>query len=133
MYTIALSGPAKTLAKAEVALETARIPVLPVGGPCPCGGHDGKGCHHVNHLGGPAGHHALMDWGSKFPGDTDAWLTVEHDDIDEAVAAVAKAKGWRLRVHYPTPDAPKQTGEQVLTATLAEMRAEIAELKAKVA
>lgn len=106
-YTIAISGPARTRAKAEVALETKRIRVL------------------------PDNHHAVMNWRSKFPDDTDEWITVEADHPDEVVTAVESAN-WRLRVHYLTPEPPAPSQTDVLTATLAEMQAEIAALKAKV-
>ena len=107
MYTIALSGPERTRAQAEVALELARIPIL------------------------PDDHHAPMPWASKFPEDDDAWLTVEHEDVDVA-ARVVESAGWRLRVHYPAPEKPKPTQEQIMAATIADMQAEIAALKAAV-
>lgn len=121
MLTIALSGPADTRAQAEVALEDARIPVYPTSGPCPCG------CPAVGPLGQPAGHHAVMDWRTKFPDEDCAWLTVEHKDVNHVVSVVEKAEGWRLRMHYETPAPP---APDPLTATLAEMRAEIDALKA---
>lgn len=90
MWTIALSGPERTRAKAEVALEQARIPIL------------------------PSDHHALMDWPAKFPDEKDVWLTVEHSDVDAVVRAVDGAKGWRLRVHFETPPEPEQTELQTI-------------------
>lgn len=79
-WICALSGPEKSRAKAEIALEDAGLPLL------------------------PDGHHALMDWRSKFPDDKDAWLTVIAEHPDEAMRAVEKVKGWRLRMHYETPE-----------------------------
>lgn len=107
MYTIALSGPASTLTQAGVALENARIPVY------------------------PDDHYAPMDWRAKFSGEPEgtAWLTVEHADVNVPAQAVADA-GWVLRVHYPTPEAPKPDPMQALAATVEEMKAEIAALKA---
>ena len=107
MLTIALSGPADTRAHAEVALEDARVPVY------------------------PADHHAPMDWNAKFPGDTDEWITVEHEDPGH-VASIVEPAGWRLRVHYETPEAPRPTAAQIQAATIAEMRAELDALKARV-
>lgn len=102
MYTIALSGPERSRTQAEVALELAHITVLPSD--------------------------AAMDWHAKFPEDKDSWLTVEHDDVDAVVEAVASAK-WRLRVHYPTLPKPSPVSGQELAATIADMQAEIAALK----
>jgi hypothetical protein len=108
-YTIALSGPADSRAAAEVALEDAGLALL------------------------PSDHHALMDWRSKFPDTPDdvAWITVLGKDVNAAVRAVEPC-GWALRVHSPTPVPPKPSDAQVLTATIAEMRADIDALKAKV-
>ena len=105
-YVVAISGPARTRAKAEVALETARLRVL------------------------PDDHHAMMNWRSKFPEDADEWITVEADHPDEVVQAVEPAK-WRLRVHYETPPKPERLATVPL-ATLEEMHARIAALEARV-
>jgi hypothetical protein len=103
-YTVAISGPARSRAKAEVALETARIPVL------------------------PDDHHAVMDWRSKFPEDADEWITVEHKDVDAVVRAVEDA-GWRLRVHYHTPDAPPPSAGDQLGEKLAELESRLHKLE----
>lgn len=108
MLTIALSGPASTRAQAEVALEDARIPIY------------------------PTDHWAPMHWPTKFPGETDEWITVEHDDVDH-IARTVEPAGWRLRLHYETPPKPEPSPEQKLAATIAEMRAEIDALKARTA
>lgn len=105
-YVVAISGPARTRAKAEVALETKRLRVL------------------------PDEHHAVMNWRAKFPSDTDEWITVEADHPDEVVAAVEGAK-WRLRVHYEMPPKPKPVAT-VPVATLEDMHARIAALEARV-
>ena len=107
VWVVALSGPESSRAQAEVALESAGIPLL------------------------PSDHHAMMNWRSKFPDDTDAWLTCVADDVNAPTRAVESA-GWRLRVHYPMPDKPKPDPMTVLAATVEEMRAEIATLKARV-
>lgn len=139
-----LSGPERTRAHVEVALEDIRVPQLPTTGPCPCG------CPHQGLRGEQIGHHALMNWVSKLPpyaseehekqakkhkrAGEQGFITMSVADIDElnaAVVAVAK-HGWVLRVHYEEPPAPEPSPEQRLAATLDEMRAEIAALKAKV-
>lgn len=104
MLTIALSGPADTRAQAEVALEDARIPVY------------------------PSDHHAPMDWRSKFPDDTDEWITVEHDNPGH-VASVVEPAGWRLRMHYEVPARPEPSAMDLLIADMATMRAELDALK----
>lgn len=121
-----LSGPERTRANVDVALEDARIPQL------------------------PDDHHAMMDWGSKLPpfaselaekiakkhkrGGPQEFVTVHVADADELNAAVAAVEkhGWVLRVHYPEPAAPEPSPESNIAATLAEMRAEIETLKTKV-
>lgn len=107
VYVVALGGPSETRAQAEVALESAGIPQL------------------------PSDHHARENWASKFPEDQHEFITCVCDDINQPTQAVEPA-GWVLRVHYPMPDEPKPSVEQVLTANIEEMRAEIAALKAKV-
>lgn len=107
-YVVAISGPARTRAKAEVALETKRVRVL------------------------PEDHHAVMNWRSKFPGDPDEWITVEAEHPDEVVAAIEGSKcHWRLRVHYEMPPKPEPVAT-VPVATLEEMHARIAALEARV-
>jgi hypothetical protein len=82
VYVVALSGPPDTRAQAEVALESAGVPLL------------------------PKDHHAGADWRRKFPDDDCAWLTCIHDDVNVPTRAV-EAAGWVLRVHYPMPDEPR--------------------------
>lgn len=106
-YTIVVSGPAESRAHAEVALEDAGLPLL------------------------PKDHHALMDWRSKFPHDDDAFVTVVGKHPDQAVGALEGLEGWRLRVHYPTPEKPEPSPEQQFAATVADMKAEIEALKAR--
>ncbi len=113
VWVVVLSGPASNRAKAEVALEQAGIPLL------------------------PADHYAQMDWERKLtplasgekPKTAQAFITVAHPDINAPVAAVEK-HGYVLRVHHEMAPEPQPSVEQVLTATLAEMRAEIDALKA---
>lgn len=138
-----LSGPERARAHVEVALDDIRVPQLPTTGSCPCG------CPHAGPRGEQIGHHALMDWTSKLPpyasdehekqakkhkrGGEQGFVTVSVADADElnrAVAAVEK-HGWVLRVHYEEPPAPEPSPEQQIAATLDEMRAEIAALKAR--
>lgn len=109
--TCCLSGPERTRAQAELALETARIPIV------------------------PDGHYSLMGWETKLQlDDKHALLNIQVRDaeqLNQAVTVVEKAK-WVLRVHHDTLPEPEPTAEQTLAATVEEMRAEIAALKAKV-
>lgn len=105
MYTIALSGPKRSRAKAELLLEEARIPTY------------------------PTRHHAVRDWARIFPEDKEVFLAVEHDDVDHVAKVVGPAK-FRLRMHYPTPPEPQPDPMADLVATVEEMRARIAELEA---
>lgn len=59
------------------------------------------------------------------------FLTVQATDVDEVVKAVAPL-GWALRMHGPPPESLPGNREHALLATLADMRREIDELKAKV-
>lgn len=60
-----------------------------------------------------------------------AFVTVlaDEDHLD-AVAACAQTLGYRLRLHHETPPEPEP---DPIAATLADMRREIDELKARVA
>jgi hypothetical protein len=121
-----LSGPERTRANVDVALEDARIPHL------------------------PDDHHGMMDWTSKLPPyaseeaekqakkhkhhGPQGFVTVHVADADGLNAAVSAVEphGWALRVHYPEPPKPEPSPERQIAATLADMRAEIDALKAKV-
>lgn len=88
-YVVCLSGPERTRARAEVALENAGVPFL------------------------PDSHHARMDWNSKLtplasgeePDEPHGFTTVVTTNVDEPVAATEDA-GWVLRVHYHMPPMP---------------------------
>lgn len=108
MWIITIGGPARTRAKAEVALECARVELL------------------------PPGHHGAIDWSRRLPQERGReLLTVLHGDVDEVANAVRDAR-WTLVAHHPLPPEPEPTPEQRLHATIAEMRAEIAALKARI-
>jgi hypothetical protein len=114
-----LSGPERTRANVEVALEDARIPQL------------------------PDDHHGMMDWNRKLPQlpsgeepkEPHGFVTVHVADAEGLNKAVSACEphSWVLRVHYPEPDRPEPSPEQRIAATLADMQREIAELKARVA
>ena len=55
-------------------------------------------------------------------------LVVQHPDVDVVARAVESA-GWRLRSHHHAMERPKP---DPLTASLADMRAEIEALRARV-
>jgi hypothetical protein len=69
------------------------------------------------------------------PGEEpEAFVTVECDEDQlDAVAKCAQTLGYRLRLHHDTPEPAPPSEAQVLAATLADMRREIDELRAKVA
>lgn len=77
--------------------------------------------------------HALMDLAMKFPAEkkTTEWITVTTENVNLPHALVAE-HGWKLRMHYPTPDRPEPTPEQKLEATIAEMQSRLAQLEGKV-
>lgn len=60
-----------------------------------------------------------------------SFLTVDGDDIDHIAESVASL-GYVLRMHHDTPETPEPSAEDRIAATLADMRREIAELKAQV-
>jgi vacuolar-type H+-ATPase subunit I/STV1 len=62
-----------------------------------------------------------------------SFVTVEADEGQlDAVAAAASSLGFHLRMHHTKPEPAPVSAEQELAHTLAEMRAEIAELREKV-
>lgn len=115
-----LSGPERTRANVNVALDDARIPHL------------------------PDDHHGMMDWASKIPlkrseddpdlAEPHGFATVHAGDSEglNRVASVIEPHGWVLRVHYPEPAKPEPSPETKIAATLDEMRARIAALEGNV-
>jgi hypothetical protein len=63
-----------------------------------------------------------------------AFVTVltEDDQLDK-VEGCAETLGYVLRLHHETPGAPEPSAEMELASTLADMRREIDELKARAA
>jgi hypothetical protein len=101
--TIILSGPKSSVNQARTALAAARFDVQP-------GDHD----------------HGLTPTitGEEIR-EVQAFIEAHGEDINKAHTAV-EPLGWTLRMHYDTPE-PTQVDK--LTATLAEMRAELDALK----
>jgi vacuolar-type H+-ATPase subunit I/STV1 len=66
-------------------------------------------------------------------GNPEAFVTVvaEEEQLD-AVAACAASLSYRLRLHHETPEPSPPSAQEQLAATLADMRREIDELRAKV-
>lgn len=60
-----------------------------------------------------------------------AFVTVDGDDVNLALGTVSPL-GWHLRLHHESVPEPQPNPIVALTATLAEMRAEIAALKARI-
>lgn len=101
--TIVLSGPKSSQSQARNALASAGITV-----------------HATVH------DHGLEDL--SHPGQPDAYLTVEHSDINQAHQTV-EPLGWRLRAHWHTPE-PKPP-RQDLMATIEAMQRRLNALEAK--
>lgn len=116
--TACFSGPERLRAKAELALEDVeRVGLL------------------------PSEHWAQMNWAGRLtatrsgddpkePHGFTALIAADMDALNAAVKAVARHK-WVLRTHHETPPKPEPSPEQSLAATVAEMQAEIAALKAR--
>lgn len=108
IYIVCLSGPERTRAQAEVALEDAGIPHL------------------------PSDHYATMNWASKLPAlasgnepeEPHGFITVAAEDINRPVERVAEA-GWVLRVHYHMPPEPAPDPMDALLARLAALEAKV--------
>lgn len=64
--------------------------------------------------------------------EAQSFITAEGDDIDRAHQVVSSL-GWGLRMHYPTPEPVPPSAEAVLAQELAELKAEVAALKARMA
>lgn len=111
-YVVVLSGPEKTRAKVELALEDAHLPIFP-------SDHHavGRQSYKAEHwsLPAPEGHGYV------------AVLANEAEELNRAVSVVEK-HDWVLRVHYHVPPAPKP---DPLAATIADMQRKIAELEGR--
>lgn len=101
-YTIVLSGPKAAEPQARTALASAGFPAAPT----------------------------VHDHGLHAEDDQQAitFLTCAADDIDGPSSAIASL-GYRLRQHYETPPDPEPSPLEQIAATMAEMQAQIAELK----
>lgn len=68
------------------------------------------------------------------PAQPVAFITVTAEDEQlDAVASCAQTLGYQLRMHHDTPPPHEPSEAEQLAATLADMRREIDELKARVA
>lgn len=119
---VTLSGPEKTRAKAELALEKARLTIIP-----PTEWPIQRQSYQAEHW------PQLTQLPSGQPPDEEhgfiAVLAETEAAFHAAYTCVEKAK-WVLRVHYELPEKPKPDPTVALMATIAEMQAEIAALKA---
>jgi hypothetical protein len=118
---VCLSGPEKTRAKAELALEKANLTIIP-SKEWPISRESYRAEHwpHLTQL--PSG---------QPPDDDHGFLAVLAETeaaFHAAYGVVAKAK-WVLRQHYECPPAPKRNPLEV---TLEEMAAKIAALEARI-
>lgn len=57
-----------------------------------------------------------------------SFIHVLGDDVDRAHQAV-QAIGWRLRMHYETPEPAPPSWEEVLARDVADLKRELRELK----
>jgi hypothetical protein len=104
--TIVLSGPKAAEPQARTALAAARFDVQPQ-------------THDHGLAANDKGRQAIT------------FITAHGENIDKAADAVRQL-GWTLRMHYATPEPAVPNAEQRLADELAELRRELAELKAKV-
>jgi hypothetical protein len=132
---VVLSGPEKTRAKAELALEKARLTIIPPK-EWPIQ-RESYAAEHWPHL-TPYPMVRLPDKDEYVPAphvDTKlehgfvAVLAETEELFHAAYAAVEKHK-WTLRTHYELPAMPPPDPMTKLMATMQEMQAEIAALKA---
>ncbi len=135
-YVVVLSGPEKTRAKAELALEKARLTIIPPG-EWPINRQSYK-AEHWPHL-TPYPMVRLPDKDEYVPAphvDT----TIEHgfiavlaetEELFHAAYGVVEKAGWVLRLHRELGEKPKPSPADGLAATIAQMQAEIAALKAE--
>ena len=118
---VTLSGPDSTRAKAELALETAHLPVIPAD-------HYsvGRKSYDPKHW----GHLAQLPSGQE-PDEQHSFIAVlaESEASFHTSYRVVEQFGWVLRVHYELPQEPQP---DPIVATLAEMRQKIAELEQRV-
>lgn len=119
---VVLSGPEKTRAKAELALEKANLTIIPpTEWPVSRKSYAAKDWPHLTAR--PSGQPPDEEHGFL------AVLVETEQAFHAAYGVVAKAK-WVLRLHYELPAKPKADPIDALTATIQKMQAEIAELKA---
>lgn len=119
---VILSGPEKTRAKAELALEKAHLTIIPPT-EWPINRRSYKAEHwpHLTQL--PSGQPPDDDHG--FVGV----LAETEAAFHAAYGCVDKAK-WVLRIHYELPEKPKPDPSLALAATIQQMQARIEVLEA---
>ena len=117
-----LSGPEKTRAKAELALEKARLTIIPPKEWPIC--RRSYKAEHWPHL-------TALPSGQE-PDDEHGFLAVlaETEAAFHAAYGCVEKHKWVLRIHYEMPPMPKPDPTVALMATVQEMQAEIAALKA---
>lgn len=120
---VTLSGPEKTRAKAELALEKARLTIIP-SKEWPVQRESYQAKHWPHLTAHPSGHEPNEEHGFV------AVLAETEAAFHAAYGVVAKAK-WVLRVHRELGEKPKPSPADGLAATIAQMQAEIAALKAE--
>ena len=137
-----LSGPEKTRAKAELALEKARLTIIP-SKEWPIL-RESYAAEHWPHL-TPYPMVRLPEKKGKperneyapapFVNTDDEWghvaVLAETEQLFHAAYACVEKAGWVLRQHYELPPMPPPDPMTKLMATMQEMQAEIAALKAR--
>ena len=132
---VTLSGPEKTRAKAELALEKARLTIIPsTEWPIQRPSYQAEHWPH------------MTAWPVVRLPDKDEYVAAPHvdtklehgfvavlaetEELFHAAYACVEKHGWVLRTHYELPPKPKPDPTSTLMATIADMQAEIAALKA---
>jgi hypothetical protein len=111
VLTIVLSGPKASVNQARTALATAGV-------------GDVQSVDHDHGLPPQASGDEIRE--------AQGFITLMGEDID-AATRVASALGWRLRLHFPTPEPPQPTEAEQLHADVADLKAQVADLKARLA
>ena len=136
-----LSGPEKTRAKAELALEKARLTIIPpTEWPISRRSYQAEDWPSISpyplvRLPEKKGKPERNEYApAPFVNTDDQWghvaVLAETEALFHASYACVEKAGWVLRQHYELPPMPEPDPMVKLAATIQEMKAEIAALKA---
>lgn len=119
-YVVVLSGPERTRAAVEVALEDHNLPHLPAG-------HHGRMFPDRCPDGATPKLHWLPDPDAK-PTEPHGFLSLVAKHPDQAAQAL-DGTGWVLRAHYPMPEKPPEEKPHPIIARMAELEVRLAALE----